>query len=137
MQVSLKRSLLAVVTTGLWINLSEFLRNALLLHSRWVEHYQSLGLIFPNSPMNVGVWLVWGFVFAMAIYAVSRKFGLISTALICWLTGFVLMWIVIGNLGMLPRGLLVYAIPLSLFECILAAFLCLKLSPPPHLLSPT
>jgi hypothetical protein len=41
---------------------------------------------------------------------------------------FVLMWIVTGNLGVLPFKLLLYAIPLSILETFLAALIIKKLS---------
>ena len=41
------RIILTVVITGIWINASEFFRNQVLLIAKWVEHFQSLGMIFP------------------------------------------------------------------------------------------
>jgi hypothetical protein len=38
------------------------------------------------------------------------------------------MWLVVGNLGVLPFGLLLLAIPLSLLEAFLAALIIRKLS---------
>lgn len=123
------KSILAVVTTGIWVNASEFFRNEVLLKSLWIEHYQSLGLVFPSSPLNGMVWIAWGFLFALATYLISRKFDVGQTTLIGWLTGFVLMWVVTWNLSMLPVALLIYAVPLSLLEAFVAAHLCKKLAP--------
>jgi len=53
---------------------------------------------------------------------------LIPTAGLSWFVAFVLMWVVIGNLGVLPYGLLVFAVPLSLLESFLATFIIKKLS---------
>jgi hypothetical protein len=64
----------------------------------------------------------------MAIFIISKKFSLVQTALISWFVGFVMMWIVIGNLGVLPFGLLPYAIPLSLIESFVAAWIIKKLT---------
>ncbi len=36
---------------------------------------------------------------------------------------FVMMWLVIGNLSVLPYGLLVYAIPLSILESFIATLI--------------
>jgi len=44
-----------------------------------------------------------------------------QTTLLSWFVGFVLMWVVVGNLGVLPGGLLYVAVPLSLVEAFLAA----------------
>ncbi len=124
------RSIAAVILAGLWVNASEFFRNEILLKSYWVNHYQSLELTFPSEPLNGIVWVLWGFLFATAIHIVSRRFGLVQTALVCWLMGFVLMWIVLWNLSVLPSGILVFAIPLSFLEALVGAYICRKVSPP-------
>ncbi|MBU1214125.1 MAG: hypothetical protein KKF58_02710 [Gammaproteobacteria bacterium] len=125
-----KRNILAVMAAGTWINASEFFRNEVLIKDLWAEHYRSLGLAFPSAPVNGMLWMLWGFVFAAMILAVSRRFDLLQTTLICWLMAFVLMWIVIWNLLVMPAGLLTFALPLSLLEVFIAAYLCMKLSPP-------
>jgi hypothetical protein len=58
----------------------------------------------------------------------SKQFTRIQTTFIAWFVGFVLMWVVLGNLGELPFGLLPYAIPLSLIESFLAAWIIKKLT---------
>jgi len=120
----------AVILAGIWINASEFFRNEFLLKHLWVSHYQSMGLVFPSGPMNGMIWGIWGGMFALAIYVISRKFYLLHTTLIAWLTGFVLMWAVIWNLSVLPAAILLYAIPLSLLECGVGAYICRRISPP-------
>jgi hypothetical protein len=87
-------------------------------------------MIFPSEPINGAVWGVWSLLFAIAIFIISRKFNLNETALLSWLVGFVLMWVVIGNMGVLPEGLLLYAVPLSLIEAYLASLIMHKLSKP-------
>jgi hypothetical protein len=74
----------AVALAGVWIGVSEFLRNQFLLSDAWVRHFESLGRDFPSAPVNGVVWVVWGFVFAAAVYAVSRRFPLAHTTLIGW-----------------------------------------------------
>lgn len=123
------KNILAIAVTGLWVNASEFFRNEVLVKSYWLDHYRSLGLTFPSAPLNGMVWMVWGFLFALAIFIVSRKFDLKQTTLLSWLMVFVLMWIVAWNLAVFPLGLLVYAIPLSLLEVFVGAFLCKKFAP--------
>ncbi|MBN2284434.1 MAG: hypothetical protein JXO48_11145 [Deltaproteobacteria bacterium] len=123
------RSIIAVAVTGIWVNASEFLRNEVLLKTYWVDHYRSLGMIFPSEPKNGMIWLVWGFLFAIAMYVLSRKFDVIQTALISWFMSFVLMWLVILNLNVLPVALLLYAVPLSLLEVFVGSYLCIRISP--------
>lgn len=122
-----QQSFLAVFVTGVWVNISEFLRNELLLKSHWTDHYQSLGIPFPSQPINGAMWGVWGFVFAWIIYMLSQKFSLLQTAAISWVMGFVSMWITLWNLNVLPANLLNYAVPLSILEVLVGAFLCKKL----------
>ncbi|HWR68022.1 MAG TPA: hypothetical protein VN416_03280 [Desulfomonilia bacterium] len=75
------------------------------------------------------VWVAWGFLFAMAIYSISRRFNLIQTTLISWFMGFVLMWVVTWNLHVLPGAVLMYAAPLSLLEAFIGSCICRKMSP--------
>lgn len=127
----LTKDIIAVSVTGLWVNASEFFRNEVLLKSFWTEHYRALGLVFPSEPVNGMMWMVWGFLFAYTIFFFSQKYSLLQTGLICWCVGFVLMWIVTWNLLVLPTALLMYAIPLSLLESFVGAYLSKKLSAGP------
>jgi len=126
------RSSIAIILTGIWVNASEFFRNEFLLKQYWVNHYQSIGMIFPSAPQNGMMWMIWGFLFAVAIYILSRKFNLIQATFISWLMGFVLMWLVILNLNVLPDGIVIYAVPLSLMESFVGCLICLKISPVTH-----
>ena len=123
----LKKTILPILLAAIWISVSEFLRNELLGKSYWTEHYKNLGLVFPSEPINGALWGLWSLLFAIAIFIISKKFSLLQTTLLSWFVGFVLMWVVIGNLGVLPNGLLYIAVPLSLFEAFLAAFIIVKL----------
>ncbi|MBN1479086.1 hypothetical protein EH223_15440 [candidate division KSB1 bacterium] len=123
---SLKKTVLPILFATIWISLSEFFRNEFLLKSYWTNHYEKLGLIFPAEPINGAMWGVWSLLFAIAIFIIAQKFTLIQTTFLSWLVGFVLMWIVIGNLHVLPNGLLTIAVPLSLLEAFLAAFIVKK-----------
>lgn len=119
----------AILSAGLWVNASEFFRNEFLLKSYWTGHYTSLGLIFPSAAVNGMMWMVWGFLYSLSIHMISRKFDLLRTGAIGWLTGFVLMWVVTWNLSVLPLPILVYAVPLSIVEAYGAAYLCAKIDP--------
>jgi hypothetical protein len=123
----LKKTILPVFLATVLISISEFVRNELLFKSYWTEHYSSKGLVFPAEPVNGAAWGLWSLLFAVAIYIMSKKFTLVQTFLLSWLAGFVLMWIVIGNLGVLPYGLLYFAVPLSLLESFVAAVIVKKL----------
>jgi len=122
-------SILSVILTGIWVNACEFVRNEVLLKKYWVDHYQSIGMTFPSAPINGMIWVLWGFLFATAIYFISRKFSLIQTALISWFMAFVLMWLVIFNLNVLPGAILIYAVPLSLLEAFVGSYIITRISP--------
>ena len=123
------RNIIAVILTGIWVNASEFFRNEVLLKTYWINHYRSLGMTFPSEPLNGMIWVAWGFLFAIAIYVISRKFNLIQTTLISWFMAFVLMWVVTWNLNVLPSAILIYAVPLSLLEAFIGSYICIKMSP--------
>jgi hypothetical protein len=122
-----RRTVLPIILATAWIGASEFSRNQLLFKSSWVSHYTKLGLVFPDKPVNGALWGLWSLLFAVAVFILAKKFSLIQTAALAWFVGFVLMWVVIGNLGVLPPGLLAFAVPLSLLEAFLAAFIIKKL----------
>ena len=124
----LKKTIMTIFLATIWISLSEFVRNEFLVKSYWIEHYQKLGLDFPSAPINGAVWGIWSLLFAISIFIITKKFSLIETTLLSWLVGFVLMWVVIGNLNVLPFGFLIYVIPLSLLEAFVASLIIKKLS---------
>jgi hypothetical protein len=124
------RSVGAVAAAGMWIGLSEFVRNQVLVASVWQRHYKALGLVFPSSPVNAALWMVWSFAFAGVLWVISRRFSLVSTIALGWVVGFVLMWLVIWNLAVLPLGTLPFAVPLSVVEVAVASWIALKIDPP-------
>lgn len=126
--IFLKKTILPVLLATIWISISEFVRNEFLLKSYWLKHYENLGIVFPSDPVNGAIWGLWSLLLAIAIFVISKKFSLLQTTLLSWFVCFVLMWVVIGNLGVLPYGLLYFAIPLSIFEAFLASFIIKKLS---------
>jgi hypothetical protein len=122
----LKKTILPIFLATIWISVSEFVRNELLVKEYWTNHYLNLGLVFPSEPVNGAIWGVWSLLFAISIFIISKKFSLIQTTLLSWFVGFVLMWFVVGNMGVLPYGILIFAIPLSLLEAFLASFIIFK-----------
>jgi len=125
---TVKQTILPILLATIWISISEFARNEFLLKSYWTDHYQSLGLVFPSEPINGALWGLWSLCFAIAIFIVAKKFSLLQTTLLSWFVTFILMWISSGNMGVLPFGILPFAIPLSLLEAFLASFIIIKLS---------
>jgi hypothetical protein len=74
-----KRSILSVLLATIWISISEFFRNEILLKSYWTTHYQNLGLVFPAEPVNGAVWGLWSLFLAIFIFLLSRRFSFRET----------------------------------------------------------
>jgi hypothetical protein len=125
---TLKRTILPILSAAIWISISEFVRNEFIVKSYWIGHYKSLGLAFPSGPVNGAVWGLWSLLFAIAIFIISKKFSLMQTTWLSWFVAFVLMWVVIWNMGVLPVGILYIAGPLSLLEAFFASFIIKKLT---------
>lgn len=117
-----------IILAGFWIALSEFVRNELLFKSYWVDHFNSIGLLFITTPLNGVLWLVWSLLLAYSISIFLQKFTFTQTVFLNWLVAFVMMWVVIYNLQVLPIRLLLFAIPLSLLEVFVATWIIGKLS---------
>lgn len=122
-----RKILIAILVTGLWINISETIRWIFLIQEYWLEHYETMNITLPNEPINGVVWMIWGFLYAILIFILSAKFNLLQTTLLAWSAAFVLMWIVVWNVGVLPTGMLWYNVPLSLIEAFIAVWICKKL----------
>ncbi len=128
-----KKATRTILATTFWVSFSEFFRNEILFKSYWTEHFQNLGITFPSKPINGAVWGLWSLLFAIFIFIISQKFTLKQTCAIVWFSGFLMMWVTIGNLGVLPIKLLTFAVPLSILESCLAALITYKLSTKPKL----
>lgn len=124
----IKNTILPILLATIWISISEFVRNQILLNSYWIEHYKGLGITFPSEPINGAMWGVWSLLFAVAIFVIAKKFNLLQTTLLSWFVGFVMMWVVVGNLGVLPFGILFFAVPLSLLEAFVASYIIKKIA---------
>ncbi len=123
-----KKTILPILLAGVWINISETIRWELFVKSLWIEHHQNLGIALPEEPINIIVWMIWGFLFATIIFILSKKFNLLQTTFLSWFVVFEMLWIVMWNLDLLANGILLIAGPLSLFEAYIAALICKKLS---------
>lgn len=123
----LKKTILPILITGIWINVSETIRWELLIKAYWLEQYETLGLVFPNSMVNIFVWMIWGFFFAITIFVLSTKFNLLQVTLFSWFVAFIMMWVIVWNVGILPTSMLWFNLPLSLFEAFIGALICKKM----------
>lgn len=124
----LKKTILPIFLTGIWINISETIKWELLIKFYWIEYYQNVNLVFPSDFVNIIVWMIWGFMCGITIFTFSRKFTILQTTLMSWFVAFVMMWVVVWNIGVLPTKMLLFNIPLSLFEAFIGALICNRIS---------
>jgi len=124
--ITLKKIILPILFATIWISISEFVRNEFIAKSYWTRHYENLGLVFPSEPINGAIWGLWSLCFAVAVFILAKKFSLLQTTFLSWFVGFVLMWIVIGNMNVLPYRILFFAVPLSLLEAFIASVIIKK-----------
>jgi len=124
----MKKYVLPIFLTALWISVSEFFRNEFLLKQYWTEHYVNLGLVFPAEPHNGALWGLWSLMLAVSLFFVQKRFRFWSAVGITWWMAFAMMWVVTGNLAVLPIPILYFAVPLSLLEIIIAAWIIKKVA---------
>lgn len=110
------KNIAAIFLGMIWVSVNEFVRNQIVFIDKWEKHYSDLGITFPAQPVNGAIWGVWSLLFALGLWILLRKFSVRDTILTGWFFGFVLMWITIGNLSVLPYSILIFAVPWSLFE---------------------
>lgn len=123
-----KRVVLPILVTGIWINISETIRWVFFVEPYWIEYYQNLNLTFPRGLTNNIIWMIWGFGFAAVIFILSKKFNLFQTTILSWFVTFVMLWLVLWNIEILPVGFLWFVIPLSFIEAFVGALICNKMS---------
>jgi len=124
---NLRSIILPVFIAWIWISLCEFGRNQLWLIAIWTKHYENMGLQFPTEPVNGAIWGLWALIFAILISIISKRFSMRDSTAITWFFSFVQMWLVIGNMKVLPVEILTYAIPLSLIETWVANWIIISL----------
>ena len=124
----MKKTNVSIMLATLWIGISEFLRNEFLFKSLWDTHYKQLGLEFKTLPINGMLWLVWSFLLALVIHQILQKFSAVQTIFLTWIMAFLMMWLTIFNLQVLPLQIVILAIPLSLLEITIAILIIKKIT---------
>ena len=125
-----KKTIVPIIITGIWINISETVRWMLLVESYWLDKYKDLNLTFPGETINMIVWMLWGFLHATVIFILSRRYNLLQTTFLSWFVAFVMMWVIVWNVGVLPTDMLWFNAPLSLLEAFIGAYICIKFFKP-------
>ncbi|MEC4050472.1 hypothetical protein OX284_013600 [Flavobacterium sp. SUN046] len=119
----LKKYILNIIITTVWISISEFIRNEFLIKNYWINHFNKIGVEFPSAPLNGIIWVIWSLGLSICIYVIATKFTIVQTIFITWFSSFFMMWIVLYNLGVLPQRILFFAVPLSIVEVLVATLM--------------
>lgn len=122
-----KKTCVSIILATIWIGFSEFLRNEFLFKNIWNNHYTKLGLEFTTLPTNGVVWLVWSFFLAVILHEILKKFSIVKTVFLTWIMAFLMMWLTMYNLQVLPLQIVLFAVPLSLLEISIAILIIKKL----------
>jgi hypothetical protein len=122
----MKNPIFKIILAGLWITISEFLRNEILFKSYWINHFSARGMQFTTTSLNGVLWMLWSFILAFVIYRMLQRLCFWEVFGLSWLSAFLMMWIVIFNLQVLPVKLLIFAVPLSMLEIVLAEVILRK-----------
>ena len=123
-----KKTILPIILIGLWINISITIGWMLILEGYWIGKYQSMNLVFPTGLMNNIAWMIWGFMLATIIFIFLKKFSLWQTTFLAWFVAFIMMWVIVWNIGVLPTGMLLFNIPNSFFVTFIGAWICKRLT---------
>jgi hypothetical protein len=130
--ISARGVLLALGLNAIWINASEVFRYFVFVMPMMRA---SLPEIDGVAPMNWPVFLIWGvwdtilligstgiFVLWFAVFGLERRQALAAGAFV-WAGIFGILWIGLWNMNLASLLVLAIALPLSLLEMIVAAFI--------------
>ena len=133
---ALKQFVIITMIVSIWINISEVFRYFLFVMPRMKSFYQNRPGI---AEMDLGIFSIWGLwdtlltavlVFVFWIYAKSygnNKKSVLVSGIFVWLAVFVIYWVATANMGLSSWSILLFTLPLSLFEMIIGAWLTSKL----------
>jgi hypothetical protein len=119
------RTILAIISSGVWIIISEAFRNQVLLKKFWVEQYNKIGFHVAEglSSSSKLLFAAWVLILSVIIYILLKKFNAWETIIISWSGAFVLLWLILGTYNLFPPKILLYAILLSFVEVMVSAFI--------------
>jgi hypothetical protein len=101
-----KKAIWQVIILSIWINAAETIRWIVFAKPYFISHYQKMNIEPPSGPLYLIIWFVWGVLLALLIYIISRKFSLIETTIIIWLSVYSGIWIMLFNLSLVTFQIL-------------------------------
>ncbi len=120
---NLKKAIWKILLVSIWINIFETLRWMLFAKPEIDMHFKAANLVLPNEPINNLLWLIWGIIIAVMIFIVSKKFKVLQTTFIVWITVYVMHWIALWNMAVLPINILWLAVPLTFINVLVGALI--------------
>ena len=118
-----KKAIWQILLVSLWINIFETLRWMLFARPYIDVHFKAANLVLPNEPINNILWLIWGIIIAVMIFIISKKFKVLQTTFIVWIIVYVMHWIALWNMAVLPINILWLAVPLTFINALVGALI--------------
>jgi hypothetical protein len=118
-----KKAIWHVIIISIWINVAETIRWMVFAKPYFLSHTQKMNIEPPSGPLYLIIWLVWGVLLALFIYIISRKFSLIETTIIIWLSVYSGIWIMLFNLSLVTFPILVTIAAFCFIEIFFAALI--------------
>ena len=112
-----------IFLVSIWINIFETLRWMLFAKPEIDMHFKAANIVLPNEPINNFLWLIWGIIIAVMIFIVSKKFKVLQTTFIVWITVYVMNWIALWNMAVLPINILWLAVSLTFINVLVGALI--------------
>ena len=101
-----KKAIWQVIILSIWINVAETIRWIVFAKPYFISQYQKMNIEPPSGPLYLIIWFAWGVLLALLIYIISRKFSLIETTIIIWLSVYSGIWIMLFNLSLVTFPIL-------------------------------
>lgn len=118
-----KKTIWQIIIVSLWINIFETLRWMLFAKPDVDMYFKAANLVLPNQPINNILWLIWGIIIAVMIFIISKKFSVLQTTFIVWITVYVMHWIALWNMTVLPINILWLAVPLTFINVLIGVLI--------------
>lgn len=112
-----------IFLVSIWLNIFETLRWMLFAKPEIDMHFKAANIVLPNEPINNLLWLIWGIIIAVMVFIVSKKFKVLQTTFIVWITVYVMHWIALWNMAVLPINILWLAVPLTFINVLVGALI--------------
>lgn len=118
-----KKAIWQILLVSLWINIFESLRWVIFAKPDIEMYFKAANHVLPNQPINNILWMVWGVIIAIMIFIISKRFKLLQTTFIVWITVYVMHWIALWNMAVLPIKILFLAIPLTFINVLVGVLI--------------